>query len=134
MGLIACSAILSAPGAGPQTPAAARPASPPDSPEGPEQAAIAAVRTARLDVRGRGRSRLAVQDCVAWFEKLHPKGGRKGYRSLGWSAKPGPFGHWIVTLRLVVDGSGTQAEWEYDPKSGTIGFRDHLSKFLSFVP
>lgn len=97
--------------------------------------AIQAVQNARLEVRGKpGRSGKTVKQSVAWFERLYPKNSPDSFRSIGWSAKPTRGGRWVVTLKLYAQGTKTEAQWEYDPKSGAVGYMDHLSKHLSWVP
>ncbi len=122
---------------GQETAPAPRPvASEPSEPSGvSEEGAIKAVQEARLEVRGKpGRSKRNVRDCVAWFEKLYPKGSKQGYQALGWSARPGKGSKWIVTLKLKTQGEKVETRWEYDATSGAVDYLDHLSKFLSWVP
>lgn len=92
----------------------------------PETIAIERVKAAKLHVQGKGRSPTAVKDVVSWYAST------PGFAVRGWSAARSGE-KWIVTLDCSDGGNPRQAQWEYDPATGSVRYLDPLSKILSWL-
>lgn len=92
----------------------------------PETIAIERVKAAKLNVQGRGRSPTAVNEVVAWYAS------NPGFAVRGWSAEQSGE-KWIVTLDCSDGGKPRQAQWEYEPATGSVRYLDPLSKILSWL-
>jgi hypothetical protein len=94
-----------------------------------EYLAIAAVKQAKLFVKGKGQAVDTVGDIVKFFDKP----GVEFYPG-DWSATNLGDGKWKVSLAHRWGKEQKVANWEYDSRTGRVRYLDPEAKMLSWLP